>query len=72
MNMITKKWEGMKYPQWGGTRENNPFALQSRKKERDNGHDKNWPSIFETAQDVSWILPSGVQIPTAYYYNLIF
>ena len=30
---------GTKYPQTGGTGENTPFAVQSRKKERDNGHD---------------------------------
>ena len=29
----------MKYPQQGGTGENTPFAVHSRKKEWDNGHD---------------------------------
>ena len=37
------KWEGIKYPQQGGTGENSPFAVQSRKKEQDNGHDKVLP-----------------------------
>ena len=37
--MKTKKWEGFKYPRWGGMGENTPFAIQSRKKEQDNGHD---------------------------------
>ena len=31
--------EGTKYPRSGGTGENTRFAKQSRKKERDNGHD---------------------------------
>ena len=37
--MITNEKGGTKYPQTGGTGENTPFAVQSRKKERDNDHD---------------------------------
>ena len=51
--MTTMKWEGVKYPQWGETGENTPFALQSKEKERDNGHNsfqestkRIWPSIL--------------------------
>ena len=34
------KWKrGTKYPRTGGMGENNPFTVQSRKKERENGHD---------------------------------
>ena len=39
--MITNERGGTKYPQTGGTGENTPFAIQCRKKERDNGHDSN-------------------------------
>ena len=38
--MITNKRGGTKYPRTGGTGENTPFAIQSRKKEQDNGHDR--------------------------------
>ena len=41
------KWEGMKYPKWGGTGENTPFDLQSMKKEQDNGHDKSYLTFFD-------------------------
>ena len=36
--MISNERGGTKYPQTWGTGENTPFAKQSRKKERDNGH----------------------------------
>ena len=37
--MKTNERGGTKFPQTGGTGENTPFAVQSRKKEQDNGHD---------------------------------
>ena len=37
--MKANKRGGTKYPQTGGTGGNTPFAIQSRKKEWDNGHD---------------------------------
>ena len=36
--MTTNEREGTKYPQTGAMGVNTPFAIQSRKKERDNGH----------------------------------
>ena len=38
---------GQKYPRSAGTDENTPFAVQSRKKERDNGHNINDEVDFE-------------------------
>ena len=43
--MIKNERGGTKYPRTGGTGENTPFAVQSRKKERDNGHDKDPPGL---------------------------
>ena len=37
--MISNERGGTKYPPTEGMGENTPFAKQSRKKERDNGHD---------------------------------
>ena len=34
-----ERLSGTKYPRSGGTGENTPFTKQSRKKERDEGHD---------------------------------
>ena len=36
--MITNERGVTKYPQTGRTGENTPFAIQSKKKERDKGH----------------------------------
>ena len=38
--MITRKWEGFKYPQKGVTGENTPFAKEvgKRSETNDNGH----------------------------------
>ena len=40
--MISNERGGTKYPRTGGTGEKTPFAKQSRKKKRDNGHNKSF------------------------------
>ena len=44
-NMILNERGGTKYPRTGGMGESTPFAKQSRKKEREDGHDR-WPLFF--------------------------
>ena len=49
------KWKReTKYPRTGGTGENTPFAKQSRKKERDNGHDKVSRSNYYVSLNQTW------------------
>ena len=59
--MISNERGGTKYPQTEGTGENTPFTKQSRKKERDNGHDSIL-SVKHSASDVLYWGGGGLTV----------